>query len=99
MYGEETIGRNRLALTDDDSSEHGLLDNVIRTMSRYASSKHMLCVLHAIVMAYFEQVHPKLPHKRTKKKELTDDGEIYGKSYIVIPISLYPILRSHIVLS
>ena len=101
LCGEETIGCNRLALTDDDSSEHGPLDNVIRTMFCYASSKHMLCVFHAIVMAYFEQVHPKLPHKRTKKKELTDDGEIYGKSksYSVIPISLYPILRSHVVLS
>ena len=56
------------------------------------------CVFHAILMAYFEQVRPKLPHKRTKKKELTDDGEIYGKSYIVIPISLYPNVVSHIIL-
>ena len=33
------------------------------TMSCYSSSKYMLCVFHAIVMAYFEHVHPKLPHK------------------------------------
>ena len=81
LYGEATIGRNRLALTDDDTSEHGPLDNVITTMSCYSLSKHMLCVFHAIVMAYFEQVHPKLPHKKKNKKELTSNGEIYGKSF------------------
>ena len=67
LYGEDTIGCICLALTDKGHSEHGPLDNCIATMSCYADSKHMLCVSNAIVMVYFEQVHPKLPHKTNKK--------------------------------
>ena len=80
MYGEATIGRNRLALTDDDNAEHGPLDNCIATMKCYASSLHMLCVFHAIVMAYQEQVQSKLPRiGKGKKSVLTEDGKAYGK--------------------
>ena len=61
------IGRNRLALPDDDNSEYGPLDICIVTMSCYDDSKHMLCVFYAIVMAYYKQLHPKLPHKTNKK--------------------------------
>ena len=46
LYGEETIGRNRLALTDDDSSEHGSLDNAITT------NDVLLFILEAHVMCF-----------------------------------------------
>lgn len=32
LYGEVTISRNQLALTDDDTAEWGPLDNVISTV-------------------------------------------------------------------
>ena len=77
-YGEATISRDRLFLTDDDVAEHGLLDSCIKIMQCYAISNHMLCVFHAVVMSYHEKVYPKLPHKRgSKKKLLTDAGKRY----------------------
>ena len=63
LYGRKTIGRNRLALTDDDMSEHGPFDNCIKTMDCYRRSRHMLCVFHALVMEYSKQVYPHLPHR------------------------------------
>ena len=84
LYGEETIGRNRLALTDDDKAEHGPWDNSVETLECYNESKHMLCVFHALVMAFHEKVYPKLPHKINLKKELTEEGEIYGKKICFI---------------
>ena len=64
LYGKTTIGRNRLALTDDDHAEYGPLDNCIKTMKCYSKSLHGLCIFHSIVMKYHEQVHPLLPHKK-----------------------------------
>lgn len=94
LFGEETISRNRLALTDDDHAEHGPFDNLIKTMSCYSESTHMLCVFHAIVMSYHEKIYPKLPRKRVnteksdkqkstnkKRKELSAVGELYGKYF------------------
>ena len=80
LYGEPTIGRNRLAITDDDIAEWGPLDNCIRTMECYSESCHMLCVFHAVVMAYKEQVHRLLPHQTGDKYKLTDIGELYGET-------------------
>ena len=83
LYGEVTMSRNRLALTDDDDAEHGPFDNCIKTMTCFNESYHMLCVFHALVMAFNEQVHPKLPRKSGKGKsnrgkDLSDVGELYG---------------------
>ena len=79
LYGVDTISRNRLALTDDDLSAHGPFDNCIKTMQCYRRSTHMLCVFHALVMAFYEQIYPKLPHQGTgKKKKLTKRGGVYG---------------------
>ncbi|KAL7543722.1 hypothetical protein ACHAXR_013004 [Thalassiosira sp. AJA248-18] len=92
LYGRVTISRNRLALTDDDNAEWGAFDNCIKTMNCYQDSTHMLCVcvFHALVMGYHEQIHPHLPRKQKKKKsgnqdktldgksDLSRDGEIYG---------------------
>ena len=63
LYGAATISRNRLALTDDNLSEHGPLDNFVKTMDCYKLSTHMSCVLHALVMAFYKQVYLNLPHR------------------------------------
>ena len=80
LYGEETLNRARLFLTDDDDAMHGTLDNCIETLKHYSKARHMLCVFHAIVMAFKEKVNPKLPHK--SKHELTEEGEMYGKTFV-----------------
>jgi hypothetical protein len=93
LYGEETIRRNRLALTDDDLSEHGPFDNCIKTIDCYSLSTHMLCVFHALVMKYYEQVYPKLPHQGSKnKKKLTRAGKLYG-TYVECRMFIYYILE------
>ena len=80
LYGEVTIGRNRLALTDDDVAEWGPLDNAINTMQCWYDTRHMLCSFHAVTLMFFKEVHPKLPHKgRDKQRRLTDEGKQYGK--------------------
>jgi hypothetical protein len=79
LYGEVTLGRNRLALTDEDNAEYGPFDNCVKTMDCYEKSTHMLCVFHALVMTFHEEVYPKLPHKRGNKKELSEVGEAYGE--------------------
>ena len=90
LYGPVTIGRNRLAITDDDRSEYGPLENCVSTLECYAKSKHMLCIFHAIAMGFYEKIRPKLPHKKSKKKksrELTIDGDLFGNSFVFL--SLY----------
>ena len=63
LYGDEIISRNRLCLTDNDESEWGPLDDVIQTVPCWNRSIHMLCMFHALTLAFFETIYPKLPHK------------------------------------
>ena len=64
-------------ITDDDPSEHGPLDNCIKTMECFGQSCHMICVVSAIVLAFRAKIYPKLPHKRDKNSRLlTDDGDL-----------------------
>ena len=80
LYGKLTIGRNWLALTDDDISEHGPFDNCINMMDCYSRSRHILCVFHVLVMEYNTQVYPYLPHRgSTRNRKLTKKGKLYGK--------------------
>ena len=44
LFGPITIGRNRLAITDEDSSEFGPFQNLIDTNTMYSQSCHMLCI-------------------------------------------------------
>lgn len=81
LYGDITVSRIRLALTDDDKAEYGPLDNCIATMPEYSNAKHMLCIFHAIIMAFHKDVYKLLPHQRGKKGKqgkLTRKGENYG---------------------
>lgn len=79
LYGKTTVSRIRLALTDDDKAEYGPLDNCIATMPEYSKAKHMLCIFHAIVMAFHKDVYKLLPHQRGNKGKLTKKGKKYGE--------------------
>ena len=80
LYGVTTLSRLRLALTDDDNTEHAPFDNAIKTNDAYKNSRHMLCIFHALVKAFHEQVYPLLPGNKGKgvsKRKLTDKGKTY----------------------
>jgi len=79
LFGENTISRNRLAITDEDAAEFFPFDNVIRTMVIYSGANHMLCTFHAIWKPFKERIFPTLPKKNGR---LTKDGERMGKSFI-----------------
>ena len=80
MLGELTISWNRLGLTDDDEAEWGPLDDAIKTIDCWKKYKHVLCNFHALTLAFFEQIHLKLPHKcGGTKRELTKVGNAYAK--------------------
>ena len=84
LYGDVTLNRIRLLLTDDDPAEHGPLDSSIATLDCYSNAINMLCGFHAVVLAYHEKVTPKLPHSAAHI--LSDDGELYGTSLYLIVI-------------
>ena len=84
LYGNKTISRVRLCLTDDDTSEWHPLDSCIQTMKCWSGARHMLCMFHAVTLAFFETVHPKLPRRSGK---VTTKGKAYGTCslcYLVI---------------
>ena len=69
-----------MGLTDDDEAEWYPLDDAIKTIDCWKKSKHMLCNFHALTLAFFEKICPKLPHKRGgTKRELAEIGNAYGK--------------------
>ena len=77
LYGEQTILRNRLCITDDDTSEWLPLEDCIKTVPHWKGTVHMLCLFHALTLVFFQNVHPKLP---TKNGRITNIGRTYGKS-------------------
>ena len=82
LYGESTIRRNRLMLTDEDSAEVEPIMNSIATIDAYRGSVHMLCMFHALAKKFKELVYPKLPHEPGGNK-LNECGEKYGTCYYV----------------
>ena len=77
LYGKTAIERIQLVLTDDDSSSYGALNDVKILDNCWEGVVHMLCVFHALVMAFHKTVWPKLPHKRNNPYELTKKGKLY----------------------
>ena len=81
LYGETTLSRNRLCLTDNDEAEWGPLDEVIKTVPCWNGSRHMLCMFHALTLMYFKDIYPKLPHRgKGKNAKITKIGKSYGAS-------------------
>ena len=75
IYDNTTISRNRLALTDDDNTKYDPFENAIVTDKHYKYSQHMLCIFHALVKPFHEQVYPKLPASgNVGKRKLTAKG-------------------------
>ena len=79
LYGETTISRNRLVLTDDDPSEWGPLEDCIKTLPYWKDTVHMLCLFHALTLVFYERIHPQLPRKSGK---ITNLGKTYGKELL-----------------
>ena len=79
LYGEETIKRNRLILTDEDSAEYEPVVNAIKTTEAYKKTTHMLCVFHALAKKFKEVVYPTLPHMKGGNN-LSPLGEKYGEN-------------------
>ena len=85
LFGEVTISRNRLCLTDDDIVEWGPLYDCINTMGCWSHSRHMLCMFHALTMQYFEKIYKKLPGRgKGAGRKLSDVGKAYGEKKSVI---------------
>ena len=67
LYGDITLSRLRLALTDDDTSSHSAFDAATQIVEALSSAKHMLCVFHAVSMRYQDLVYGHLPKNETAK--------------------------------
>ena len=80
LFGDITMSRMRLMLTDDDPAEHGPFDACIQTEACFKLALHMLCVFHGLVMKFQERVYNLLPRKKSNKKELSPTGKLYGES-------------------
>ena len=78
LYGEKTISRIRIILTDDDKAEKAAIEAIKAIMKEYKAILHMLCVFHGIVMKMHEAVYPLLPRRRGNAKLLSKKGEVYG---------------------
>ena len=84
LYGKVAIERVELVLTDNDDANHGALRDVTILDPFWERVRHMLCVFHALVMAFHKDVYPFLPHKRGGSRELTKIGKLYCKWVIFI---------------
>jgi len=80
LYGEHTIQRNQLMLTDEDTAFYEPIMESIASLPCYEGSEHMLCMFHALAKKFKEIVYPKLPHKKCGKV-LDERGEKYGGYY------------------
>ena len=77
LYGQTTIQRNRLTLTDEDSAEYKTFESLTVSDNNYKKSKVMLCTFHAIWKQFKEHIRPTLPKNGIMLSPL---GREYGKS-------------------
>ncbi len=80
LFGEHTVCRNFLMLTDEDSAPYKPIMDSIATRVEYQQIKHMLCMFHAIAKKFKEKIYPQLPHLQGEYK-LNYNGEKYGTYY------------------
>ena len=72
-------------MTDDDTASDGAFDAATKIAKELSSTKHMLCVFHAVAMRYQDVVYGFLPKTRGGKI-LTAKGAICGD---MTPFTLY----------
>ena len=78
LFGEITVQRNRLGLTDEDPSEYRTFDANTKSDKNYQHSKAMLCTFHAIWKPFKETIRPRLP-KKSCGVLLSNLGKSYGE--------------------
>ena len=94
LYGNRTVARVRLALTDDDIASHGAFNGSAQLVEHLHGAKHMLCVFHAVVMKFQDMVYDLLPKKR-KSTELSDNGALYGEICGPLFVGFIHVLAHH----
>ena len=80
FYGQITVQRNRLVLTDEEEAEFQTMGSLIKVDQNYINSTSMLCTFHAIWQPYKENIRNKLPRKNQK---LTKLGYAYGMCFML----------------
>lgn len=80
FYGQITVQRNRLVLTDEEEAEFRTMGSLIKVDQNYINSTSMLCTFHAIWQPYKENIRNKLPRKNQK---LTKLGYAYGMCFML----------------
>ncbi len=78
LYGDVTIQRNRLGLTDEDPSEYRTFETNTKVDDNCIRSKVMLCTFHAIWKPFKETIRPRLP-KESDGILLSSIGKSYGE--------------------
>ena len=78
LFGDVTVQRNRLGLTDKDPSEYRTFEANTKSDKNYQYSKVMLCTFHAIWKPFKETIGPRLP-KKSGGVLLTNIGKSYGE--------------------
>ena len=79
LYGEVTVSRCRLVLTDEDFSQFHPLENLINTNTTFKDIKVMLCIFHAVWGPFRKEVFPHLGKQANDSGLLTEKGRIWGE--------------------
>lgn len=79
LYGETTLSRVRLALTDEDPAEYAAFLACISRLNAYKKATLMLCNLHAVWKPFREQVAVHLP--KGKGGKLGPEVKQYGECF------------------
>jgi hypothetical protein len=56
LYSSKACSRNRLVLTDEDTSHYKPFDSLISTPNDFNQSKVMICTFHGLLMAFNKTV-------------------------------------------
>ena len=91
LFGDVTVQRNRLGLTDEDPSEYRTFEANTKSDKNYQYSKVMLCTFHAIWKPFKETIRPRLP-KKSGGVLLSPIGKSYGEvvtTFLITPDVLH----------
>jgi hypothetical protein len=84
-FGDITVQRNRLGLTDADPCEYITFERTIVLDRNFKLSNLMLCIFHAIWQPFKDNIRRKLPMSSNNKNILSPIGREMGKLTINIP--------------
>ena len=78
LYGDVTVLRCRLVITDEDFSQYHSLENLIFSQKEFEKIIVMLCIFHAVWGPFKKQIFPLLPKRSQNTNLLTEEGEAWG---------------------